>query len=254
MRIAFSFAGAWFVHRAQSRLSDEPTMNPKTLITLAVVLAAGAAIGAYNVFGPTYADVVSAEPITVKEPILADVLAATPITRTVTGSRQVCDDRVVERRTPERFGDNDGMVVGALVGGLVGNQVGGGRGRDLATVAGVVGGGYAGREIDRNHTGGRPYTETVRDCRTVSEPREEVVGYNVQYALDGEVKNTRLDRKPGQTIQLGERDKIIGYDVIWSHRGQTGSVRTVEKPGERLPIRDGVIVVASPAPAADGST
>jgi uncharacterized protein YcfJ len=226
-------------------------MNHKTLIALGVVLAAGAAVGAYNVFGPTYADVVSAEPITVKEPILADVLAATPIVQTVTGSRQVCDDRVVERRAPERFGDKDGMVVGALVGGLVGNQVGGGRGRDLATVAGVVGGGYAGREIDRNHTGGRRYTETVKDCRTVSEPRDEVVGYDVQYALAGEVKSLRLDEKPGATVQLGERDRVVGYDVVWSHEGQTGTVRMVEKPGERLPIRDGVIVVANPAPVAD---
>ena len=223
-------------------------MNNKTLIAIGVVLAAGAAVGAYNVFGPSYADVVSAEPIT------AEVLAATPITQMVTGTRQVCDDRVVERRAPERFGNNDGMVVGALVGGLVGNQIGGGSGRDLATVAGVVGGGYAGREIDRNHTGGRRYTETVRDCRTVSEPREEVVGFDVQYALNGEVKNTRLDEKPGDTIKLGTRDRIVGYDVRWTYEGQSGTVRTVDKPGDRLPIRDGVIVVANPLPIEDGST
>ena len=226
-------------------------MNNKTLIAIGVVLAAGAAVGAYNVFGPSYADVVSAEPVTVKEPIVADVLAATPITETVTGSRQVCSDRVVERRAPERFGDKDGMVVGALVGGLVGNQIGGGRGRDVATVAGVIGGGYAGREIDRNHTGGRRYSETVQDCRTVSEPREEVVGYDVQYALEGEVKNVRLDAKPGDTIQLGERDKVIGYDVRWTYEGQSGTIRTVDKPGARLPIKDGVIIVANPAPLAD---
>ena len=226
-------------------------MNNKTLIAIGVVLAAGAAVGAYNVFGPTYAEVVSAEPIVVKEPIIANVLAATPITEMVTGSRQVCEDRQVERRAQERFGDKDGMVVGALVGGLLGNQVGGGKGRTAATVAGAVAGGYAGREIDRNHTGGRRYTETVQDCRTVSEPREEVVGYDVQYALEGEVKSLRADEKPGDTIQLGERDKIIGYDVRWTHEGQSGTVRTVEKPGDRLPIRDGVIVVANPLPETD---
>lgn len=229
-------------------------MNNKALIAIGVVLAAGAAVGAYNVFGPTYADVVSAEPITIKEPILADVLAATPIKETVSGTRQICDDRVVEQRAPERFGDKDGMVVGALVGGLLGNQVGGGSGRDIATVAGVVGGGYAGREIDRNHTGGRRYTETVKDCRTVSEPREEIVGYDVQYALDGEVKTLRLDDRPGTTIRLGERERVVGYDVVWTFDGQTGTVRTVEKPGARLPIRDGVIVVANAAPAAAGGT
>lgn len=229
-------------------------MSNRILIGAGVVLAAGAAIGAYNVFGPSYADVVSAEPVTVKEPIMADVLAATPIKETVTGSREVCDDRVVERRAPERFGDKDGMVVGALVGGLVGNQIGGGSGRDIATVAGVVGGGYAGREIDRNHTGGRRYAETVRECRSVSTPREEVVGYEVQYALDGEVRSMRMERKPGESIQLGERDKVIGYDVRWTYKGESGTVRTVDRPGERLPIRDGVIVVANPVPVDGGST
>lgn len=227
-------------------------MQNKILIAVGVVLAAGAAVGAYNVFGPQYAEVVAVEPVTVKEPILGQVLAATPVKQTVTGRREVCEDRVVERRTEERFGDKDGMVVGALVGGLVGNQIGGGRGRDLATVAGVVGGGYAGREIDRNHDSGRRYTETVRDCRIVDTPREEVVGYDVQYALEGEVRTIRLPEAPGATIPLGERDRVIGYDVRWTHEGQSGTVRTVEKPGERLPIRDGVIVVANPAAAAGG--
>ncbi len=46
-----------------------------------------------------------------------------------------------------------GIGVGAVLGGLLGNQVGGGNGRTLATVAGAVGGGYAGNEVEkRSHT------------------------------------------------------------------------------------------------------
>ena len=46
-----------------------------------------------------------------------------------------------------------GIGVGAVIGGLLGNQVGGGNGRTLATVAGAVGGGYAGNEVEkRTHT------------------------------------------------------------------------------------------------------
>lgn len=46
-----------------------------------------------------------------------------------------------------------GIGVGAVLGGLLGNQVGGGNGRTLATVAGAVGGGYAGNEVEkRTHT------------------------------------------------------------------------------------------------------
>jgi outer membrane lipoprotein SlyB len=39
---------------------------------------------------------------------------------------------------------------GAVVGGLLGNHIGGGNGRTLATVAGAVGGGYAGNQIEKN--------------------------------------------------------------------------------------------------------
>lgn len=44
-----------------------------------------------------------------------------------------------------------GMGLGAVVGGLLGNQVGDGRGRTLATIAGAVGGAYAGNEIAKRN-------------------------------------------------------------------------------------------------------
>jgi hypothetical protein len=41
---------------------------------------------------------------------------------------------------------------GAVVGGLIGNQVGHGRGRALATVAGMIGGGFLGNQVaNQNH-------------------------------------------------------------------------------------------------------
>jgi len=44
-----------------------------------------------------------------------------------------------------------GIGLGAVVGGLLGSQVGGGKGRTLATIAGVVGGGYLGNEIAKRY-------------------------------------------------------------------------------------------------------
>jgi uncharacterized protein YcfJ len=44
-----------------------------------------------------------------------------------------------------------GIGVGAVVGGLIGNQIGGGNGKTLATIAGVVGGGYVGNEIAKRN-------------------------------------------------------------------------------------------------------
>ena len=42
-----------------------------------------------------------------------------------------------------------GIATGAVIGGLLGNQIGGGSGRKLATIAGVIGGGYVGNEIEK---------------------------------------------------------------------------------------------------------
>ncbi|PZO89123.1 MAG: hypothetical protein DI626_00205 [Micavibrio aeruginosavorus] len=39
-----------------------------------------------------------------------------------------------------------GAAIGAVAGGFAGNQVGKGRGQDLATVGGAIGGGYLGKE------------------------------------------------------------------------------------------------------------
>jgi outer membrane lipoprotein SlyB len=50
---------------------------------------------------------------------------------------------------PLAQGSGVGIATGAVVGGLLGNQVGGGNGRTLATVAGAVGGGYAGNVIEK---------------------------------------------------------------------------------------------------------
>lgn len=42
-----------------------------------------------------------------------------------------------------------GKIAGGVIGGLLGNQVGGGRGQDVMTVVGVVGGAMAGNEIEK---------------------------------------------------------------------------------------------------------
>ena len=55
-----------------------------------------------------------------------------------------------------------GMVAGGLVGGILGHQVGSGGGKDLATIAGAVGGGLAGREIEQRARSTRVHEITVR--------------------------------------------------------------------------------------------
>ena len=222
-------------------------MNKSIAMAVGGLLIGGAALGAYKtgLVGTPYAQVISSTPVTVKEPIYGDVLDADPITQAVPGTREVCENRQVRVRQPERFGDKDGMVVGAVVGGLLGNQFGRGTGRALATAAGAVGGGYAGREIDRRHVGGKVTTQIERVCRTVSTSKQSIIGYDVQYRVDGQIANKRMDRKPGTRILVGERDRIVGYDVNWRYKDQTGTLRMDEKPGDKLPVQDGAIIVTT---------
>jgi outer membrane lipoprotein SlyB len=69
------------------------------------------------------------------------------------GNRCDACGTVISSHTYEQkaeHGSGAGMVGGALVGGFLANRIGGGNGRKLATVAGAVGGGYAGNEIERS--------------------------------------------------------------------------------------------------------
>lgn len=62
----------------------------------------------------------------------------------------------------EGQGSGVGVVAGGVVGGLLGNQVGQGTGKDLATIAGVVGGAYAGNKIEKISKKTKSYDITVR--------------------------------------------------------------------------------------------
>ena len=223
-------------------------MNRSVFLTTAGLLVAGVSFAAYQNgnFGQQYADVVSAKPIVIKQSVYGDVLNVNPITQVVNGTKEVCEDRIVDRRRSERFGNKDGAIIGAVVGGLLGNQVGGGDGKKLATVAGAVGGGFAGREIDRRHVGGARYTENQSVCRTQDTSKVKTVGYDVQYRTeDGQTLNRREDKKPGDRLWLAEKEVITGYDVTWRYEEKVGVLRMAEKPGERLPIEDGVVVIAA---------
>lgn len=44
-----------------------------------------------------------------------------------------------------------GTIAGAVIGGVVGNQIGGGRGKTVATVAGVAGGAYVGHQLEKDN-------------------------------------------------------------------------------------------------------
>lgn len=222
-------------------------MNNKALIIgIAAVLGAGVAVAAYQGTRDDYAEVVEVEPVLRQQEAFAQVVSATPVTDVVSSPRQICNDVAVQRRLPERDGNTGGAIAGAVIGGLLGNQVGGGDGRKLATVAGAVAGGYAGREVDRRHVGGRVVAGTEQRCQTISEAKEQVVGYDVSYLTpEGDSGQIRSERKPGEQISLGMRDVVVGYDVTYRYRDVQRQVRMDDEPGERLPVVDGKVVLAT---------
>ena len=84
---------------------------------------------------------------------------ASPVAPAKAPAAPVCLDcgKVIAVAVTEKAGEGGplGMIAGGAAGALLGHQIGGGTGKDLATIAGAVGGAYAGKKIEeraKTHT------------------------------------------------------------------------------------------------------
>jgi uncharacterized protein YcfJ len=110
-------------------------------------------------------------------PQYAKVVSVTPVRKTTTTPRQVCKDVVVNHTAPPKDQHRiAGTAIGAVAGGLLGHMVGGGKGKTVATVAGAVGGGYAGNKIEAAHQKGKVTSSVERQCSTVDDSSTRIVG------------------------------------------------------------------------------
>ncbi|MFU8817620.1 MAG: glycine zipper 2TM domain-containing protein [Pseudomonadales bacterium] len=165
----------------------------KGLVVGAVIATAGGAIAGYNMVGGS----------TVAYPTHAEVLNVVAATQLVSTPREVCRDVEVTRQQPVQDEHKVvGTVAGAVIGGVLGNQIGGGSGKKVATVAGAAAGGYAGNRVQGQIQANNTYTTTERQCATVSESVEKVVGYDVTYRIGDEQGQVRMNRDPGEQIPL----------------------------------------------------
>lgn len=90
-----------------------------------------------------------------------------------------------------------GAVVGGIVGGILGHQVGGGTGKDIATVAGVVGGALVGNAIQNNQvpaTVSQVYRVTVQQDNGVARTFDYPQQPNVRVGDRVRVENNQLYR------------------------------------------------------------
>jgi uncharacterized protein YcfJ len=148
------------------------------------------------------------------KPQFAEVVTSKEVFETVVTPREHCTDVQVQRQAPVKDEHRiAGTAIGAVVGGVVGHQIGGGSGKKLATVGGAAAGGYAGNQVQKNMQRKDTVTATERQCKTVHDKSQKLVGYDVTYRLDG----------------------------------KEGTVRTSFKPGDKLPVKDGRVDATPPA-------
>ena len=71
---------------------------------------------------------------------------------------------VTDMKTVTVKGEGTGLgaVAGGVLGGVLGHQLGGGRGKDVATVAGAAGGAYAGHQVEKNAKSKTQYQVIVK--------------------------------------------------------------------------------------------
>ncbi len=143
-------------------------------------------------------------------PQYAQVLKVTPLTKTVRTPREQCHDETVTRQAPVKDEHQIlGTVAGAVIGGVIGHQVGGGTGRDIATVAGAAGGGYAGNRIQKNLQEKNTVTSTEQKCETVYDESQKRTGYEVRYRLGDREASVKMDHDPGDRIPVRNGQLVL---------------------------------------------
>ncbi|MES3009113.1 MAG: glycine zipper 2TM domain-containing protein [Pseudomonadota bacterium] len=139
----------------------------------------------------------------------ATVIDSRPIYQIVeiSSPREECwnEEVVVHRR--DRSESSTPAILGTIIGGALGNAVGHGKSnRRVGTVVGAVLGHSIGRDIVTAGDGRDRSThyETVRQCETVYEYREEerLIGYDVRYRYNNEEYSVQMDEEPGSQVRI----------------------------------------------------
>ncbi len=124
-------------------------------------------------------------------------------------------------RTHRRSRSGGDVLIGGIIGGVIGNQLGrhsGSGSRNGATVVGaIIGSALASEAGSRNarHRREQPHQQThqripvystrpVEHCKNIVETQYEqrLQGYDVTYEYRGQSFTTRMNRDPGQQLEL----------------------------------------------------
>ncbi|QDQ26048.1 glycine zipper 2TM domain-containing protein [Chitinimonas arctica] len=150
-----------------------------------------------------------------KGPEFAEIMQVSAVHETVKTPETTCKQVQVSHKAAVKDENRiAGTVIGGVLGGVLGNQVGGGNGKKLATVAGLAGGAYAGNQVQKNmQEKDRTYT-TEQRCKTITKSHDKVVGYDVQYRLDGKLAVVRMAQPPANNRIPVENGQLVLNQVV----------------------------------------
>ena len=67
----------------------------------------------------------------------------------------------------------------------------------------------AGNRIQKNMQDKDTYSTTEQQCKAVNRVSEKVVGYDVDYRVNGRTATVRMDQRPGERIPVKEGKLVL---------------------------------------------
>lgn len=116
-------------------------------------------------------------------PQYAQVLAATPIKETIKTPRQECRNVTVTHRAPVQ---DENRIAGS-----------------------VLGGGYAGNQVQGAMQNNDVTTSVQQRCKTVYDKSQKMLGYDVTYKIGNQQGKIRMDHDPGTQIPLDKNGQLV---------------------------------------------
>ena len=168
----------------------------KTLKLLLAIAGFGAVVtaGAAHDTAPEYARVISVDPVYQR------------VARSVPTDECWIESVRVEQPVYE-YRSKTNTLVGTMLGAAIGHQLGRDKkGKQIGRIAGAVLGASIATDADNRRNDSR-YRVEYRDeerCETryTTHYQQEVVGYDVAYQYHGKTYYTRMDRHPGDRIEV----------------------------------------------------
>lgn len=122
--------------------------------------------------------------------VTANIVNVTPVYSDRVQETQVCD--VIQGGQQQQSAVNPGSIIGGIAGALLGGEVGNGNGRVAMSALGAVTGALAGDRVAQRST------QPQQVCRWVQRNEQQITGYRVVYAYEGETFESILPYDPSR--------------------------------------------------------